>query len=98
VLAKIEHAIGRIRILGATPHPEHRIVVEAAKNLVMDLEDAGCRARYMIRDRDGKFPPACSTPSSPTQVSRSVLSGIPMPRMNSIMQTVGSVLRLRSVQ
>jgi hypothetical protein len=22
----------------------------------MDLEDAGCRARYLIRDRDGKFP------------------------------------------
>jgi hypothetical protein len=22
----------------------------------MDLEGAGCRARYLIRDRDGKFP------------------------------------------
>lgn len=22
----------------------------------MDLEDAGCRARFLIRDRDGKFP------------------------------------------
>ncbi|MEU6746230.1 hypothetical protein ABZ914_08415 [Spirillospora sp. NPDC046719] len=22
----------------------------------MDLEDAGCRARFPIRDRDGKFP------------------------------------------
>ncbi|SEB56105.1 Integrase core domain-containing protein [Streptomyces melanosporofaciens] len=27
-----------------------------AKNLVMDLEDVGCRARFMIRDRDGKLP------------------------------------------
>jgi hypothetical protein len=31
-------------------------VVQAAKNLVVDLEDAGCRARFMIRDRDGRFP------------------------------------------
>jgi len=22
----------------------------------MDLEDAGCEARFLIRDRDGKFP------------------------------------------
>jgi putative transposase len=27
----------------------------------MDLEDAGCRARYLIRDRDGKFPAVFDT-------------------------------------
>jgi len=41
VLAVIEHATRRIRILGATPHPSASWVARAAKNLIMDLEDAG---------------------------------------------------------
>src|SRR5690242_8814339 len=49
VLAVIEHASRRIRILGATSHPVASWVAQAAKNLVMDLEDASARAR---RDPD----------------------------------------------
>jgi putative transposase len=31
-------------------------MTQNAKNFIMDLEDAGAKARYLIRDRDGKFP------------------------------------------
>ncbi|WP_222721689.1 helix-turn-helix domain-containing protein [Actinomadura sp. HBU206391] len=53
VFAVIEHGSRRIRILGATAHPTASWAVQAAKNLVMDLQDADCRARLLIRDRDG---------------------------------------------
>jgi len=85
VLAVIEHATRRIRILGATAHPTASWVVQAARNLVMDLEDAGCRARFLIRDRDGKFPVLFDAVLKDAGVTV-VLSGVQMPRMNSIME------------
>jgi hypothetical protein len=54
ILAVIEHATRRVRVLGATAHPTAAWVAQAARNLVMDLEDARCRVKYLIRDQDGK--------------------------------------------
>ncbi|MFF3877148.1 integrase core domain-containing protein [Streptomyces sp. NPDC001978] len=85
VFAAIEHANRRVRILGATAHPSASWVVQAAKNLVMDLEDAGCRARFMIRDRDGKFPALFDAVLKDAGIEV-VLSGVQMPRMNSLME------------
>jgi hypothetical protein len=31
-------------------------VTQAARNLVMDLEDARCAIKYLVRDQDGKYP------------------------------------------
>ena len=85
VLAVIEHASRRVRILGATPHPTASWVAQAARNLVMDLEDAGSRARFLIRDRDGKFPALFDTVLKDAGI-QVVLSGVQMPRMNAFME------------
>jgi putative transposase len=85
VLAVIEHATRRIRILGATAHPNASWVAQVTRNLVMDLEDAGSKARYLIRDRDGKFPALFDAVLADAGI-KVVLSGIQTPRMNSIME------------
>jgi len=85
ILAIIEHANRRIRILGTTAHPTASWVTQAVKNLVMDLEDAGCRARYLIRDRDGKFPAVIDEILAEAGI-QTVRFGIRIPRMNAIMQ------------
>jgi len=85
VFAVIEHASRRIRVLGTTAHPTAAWTVQAAKNLVMDLEDTGCRARFLIRDRDGKFPELFDAVLADAGIDV-VLSGVRIPRMNSIME------------
>jgi putative transposase len=85
VLAVIEHLQRRIRILGATPHPTTAWVTQAARNLVMDLDDIRHRAAFLIRDRDGKFPHLFDVILADVDI-QVVLTGIRMPRMNSIME------------
>jgi putative transposase len=85
VLVVIEHAHCRIHVLGATPHPTAAWVTQAARNLVMDLQDAGCRARFLVRDRDGKFPELFDVILADAGIEV-VLSGVQMPRMNSMVE------------
>ncbi len=84
VLAVIEHHTRRVRVLGATAHPTAAWVTQAARKLLMDLEDAGCRARFLIRDRDGKFPGLFDAILADAGV-QAVLTGVRMPRMNAVM-------------
>jgi hypothetical protein len=65
VLAVVEHATRRVRVLGATAHSTAAWVTQTARNLLMDLDDTRLQITYLIRDRDGRYPHG-STPSSPT--------------------------------
>jgi len=51
----------------------------------MDLENAGCRAKYLIRDRDGKFPPLFDIILASAGITV-VFTGVHVPRMNAIME------------
>jgi putative transposase len=85
VLAVIEHRTRRIRVLGVTAHPCASWVVQAARNLVMDLQDAGCQARFLIRDRDATFPELFDAVLADAGIEV-VLTSVRMPRMNAIME------------
>ena len=93
VLAVIEHGTRRIRILGATEHPAQSWVVQQARNLIMDLEDAGIRVKFVVHDRDASFTAALDAVVQAAG-ARVVRTAIQAPRMNSIMERwIGSCRR-----
>ena len=66
-------------------NPTAAWVTQAARNLVMDLQDSGHHVKYLIRDRDGKYPALFDAILADAGIAI-VRSGIQMPRMNSIME------------
>jgi putative transposase len=69
ILAVIEHASRRIRILGITLHPTGEWTTQQARNLLMDLSGQADRVKFMIATA-ARTSPTRSTPSSPTPASR----------------------------
>ncbi|MGI5133219.1 integrase core domain-containing protein [Streptomyces sp. CA-106110] len=85
VFAVIEHVNRRIRVLGATAHCTADWVTQAARNVVMDLQDAGATVTHLIRDRDSKYTRAFDVVFEAEGIEI-VTTGIRVPRMNSIME------------
>jgi putative transposase len=83
VLAVIEHATRRIRILGVTPHPTGAWTAQQARNLIMDLGGQAHRVKFMIRDRGSNFTAAFDAILADAGI-RTVLCNVQTPRMNAI--------------
>ena len=93
VLAVIEHGTRSVRVLGATGHPVQSQVVQQARNLLMDLEDAGTRAKFVLHDRDASFTATFDSVSQAAGI-RVTRSAVQAPRMNSVMERwIGSCRR-----
>ena len=83
VLAVIEHATRRIRILGITLHPNGEWTTQQARNLMMDLGEQADRVKFMIRDRGPDFTAAFDAVLAGAGI-RTVLCNIQTPPMNAI--------------
>jgi putative transposase len=83
VLAVVEHATRRIRILGVTLHPTGQWTAQQARNLIMDIGDQADRVKFMIRDRGSNFTGAFDVVLADAGI-RTVLCNIQTPRMNAI--------------
>ena len=83
VLAVIEHATRRIRILGVTLHPTGEWAAQQARNLLMDLGEQAHRVKFMIRDRGSNFTAAFDAVLTDAGI-RTVLCNVRTPRMNAI--------------
>jgi putative transposase len=83
VLAAIEHATRRIRILGVTLHPTGEWTTQQARNLLLDLGDEAHRVKFMIRDRSSNFTAAFDAILADAGI-QTVLCNVRTPRMNAI--------------
>jgi transposase InsO family protein len=72
-------------VLGATVNPTSDWIAQQARNLLMDLDDAGTTVKYLIHNRDASFSAVFDAVFTVAGIEV-IRTGIHAPRQNSMME------------
>jgi putative transposase len=91
-LIVIEHGTRHVHLAGITAHPDSAWTTQAARNLLMDLDQRATSIKFLIRDRAGQF--TASFDAAFTAEGIRILTTPPQaPRANAICERMIGTLR-----